>query len=136
MLASLSVGRRAVIAGLALIVVLVVGCNRQKTATVTGTVVRGGQPIAVSGTGVLQITLVPDVGPSENYTSKMAECDRATGKFQIPDVKPGKYKIGVEQFDPSPLSDKLNGAFRAENGKIAREIDGKTPLMIDLAKPE
>jgi hypothetical protein len=135
MLARPFVGRRAASALLIVFSLLAVGCNRQQNATVTGTVMKGGQPIAVSGTGVLQVTLVPDVGPGTNYTSQMAECDRATGKFQIPDVKPGKYKIGVEQFDPSPLADKLNGAFRAESGKIVREIDGKKPLTIDLAKP-
>lgn len=132
---SFLIRQRAIVVAIAAIFAVGVGCNRQKNATVIGTVVKGGQPIAVSGTGVLQITLVPDVGAAENYTSKIAECDRTTGKFQILDVKPGKYKIGIEQFDPSPLADKLNGAFRAESGKIVREVDGKKPLTIDLAKP-
>ena len=112
------------------------GCNRQTAVTVSGTVQKNGQPLPVSGTGVLQITLIPDNSPDGNYTPKIAECDRATGRFEIREVQPGKYKVGVEQFDPTPQSEKLNGAFRADNGKFVRDIDGKMPLTIDLAKTD
>jgi hypothetical protein len=115
---------------------LPVGCNRQTNVTVTGTVLRNGQPLKLSPTGVLQVTLKPDVGEGEQFTPKTTECDRATGKFEIHDVRPGKYKIGVQQFDPNPQVDKLNGGFLPDKGKIVREIDGKTPLTIDLDKPE
>jgi hypothetical protein len=118
-----------------LLVCVFLGCHRSQNVTVSGTVLRNGQPIPLTPTGVLHITLIPDVSPDASYTSKFAECDRATGTFQIPDVKPGKYKIGVEQFDPTPQNEKLNGAFRADTGKIIREIDGKAPLVIDIAKP-
>jgi hypothetical protein len=114
---------------------LAAGCGPPPNVTVTGTVLKGGQPIQVGPTGVLQVTLLPDVGPEEEYTSRIGECDRS-GNFQIVDVPPGKYKIGVEQFDPTPQTDKLNGAFVAGHGKIKRDLDGKAPLNIDLAKPE
>lgn len=126
---------RALIIGLLSAGSLLAGCGKQANVTVKGTVVRDGQPIAVSKTGVLQVTLRPDVPEGEQYTSKIGECDRATGAFVIPDVPPGKYKIGVEQYDPSPQIDKLGGKMRPDNSKIVRDIDGKTPLTIDLAKP-
>jgi hypothetical protein len=122
--------------GLMTLLSLQLGCNRQANVTVTGAVVRSGQPLAVSPTGVLQVTLKPDLGDNEQFTPKTAECDRATGKFEIRDVRPGKYKIGVQQFDPSPQVDKLNGAFLPDKSKIVRDIDGKTPLTIDLAQPD
>ena len=84
---------------------------------------------------VLQVTLRPDVGPDEDYTSKIGECDRE-GKFTITDVAPGNYKVGIEQFDPTPQVDKLNGVFHPSSSKIKRTIDGQAPLAIDLAKPE
>lgn len=112
------------------------GCNRgPQTVTVTGKIVRGGQPIAVGPTGYVQVMLLPDVGADEQYTTRVGRCEK-DGTFVIPEVQPGKYKIGVEQLDPTPQSDKLNGAFRAGDSKIIRDVDGKTPIEIDLAKPE
>ncbi|HEY2413722.1 MAG TPA: hypothetical protein VGI40_15840 [Pirellulaceae bacterium] len=115
---------------------LLPGCNRQTNITVTGMVLRNGQPLKLSPTGTLQLTLKPDVGESEQFTPKTTECDRATGKFEIHDVRPGKYKIGVQQLDPNPQVDKLNGGFLPDKSNIIRDLDGKTPLTIDLAKPE
>ncbi len=112
------------------------GCSKKaNTVTVTGSVVRNGQPIPLSKNGYIQVTLQPDVDPGKAFTPRIAECDKTTGKFEIRDIPAGKYKVGVQQFDPDPTSDKLNGAFHVDNGKIIREIDGKTPLDIDLAKP-
>jgi hypothetical protein len=128
--------RQALLICLLAILAITSGCNRgPRTVTVTGNVLRDGQPIAVSPTGYIQVTLQPDVSPETPFTPRLAECDRATGKFQFTDIPPGKYKVGIEQFDPTPQNEKLNGAFRADTGKIIREIDGKTPLTIDIAKP-
>ena len=111
------------------------GCGAGvKNVTVTGTVLRDNQAIAVSSTGVVQVTLMPDVGPNEDFTTYVGRCDSA-GKFEILEVPPGKYKIGVEQLDPNPQVDKLNGAFSVLNTMIIRDIDGKAPLVIDLAQP-
>jgi hypothetical protein len=118
------------------LLVIVNGCGSQpRTVTVTGSVKRKGQPLPVSNTGYVQIMLLPDVGADEHYTTRVGRCEK-DGTFQIPEVPPGKYRIGVEQFDPNPQIDKLNGAFRAGDSKIIREIDGKVPIAIDLAKPE
>ena len=115
-----------------------VGCGkRAKTVTVTGSVVRSGQPISLGPNGYIESTLQPDLPPDAAFTPKMTECDRTTGKFEVHEVVPGRYKIGIRQLDPDPINDKLKGAFStASSGKIIREIDGKAPLDIDLAKPQ
>jgi hypothetical protein len=110
------------------------GCGPPPNVTVTGTVLQGGKPLALSPTGVVQITLVPDVPPGADYTSYMGRCDEA-GKFEVVDVPPGRYKVCIEQLDPTPQDDKLQGAYSMHNTKIIREIDGKTPIDIDLAQP-
>lgn len=110
------------------------GCKRESNVTVTGRVLKNGQPLAVGPTGNVQVTLVPDVSADEHYTSSIGECDKQ-GNFTIPNVKPGRYKIGVEQYDPNPQTDKLNGAFMAASGKIIRDLDGKAPVVIELTKP-
>jgi len=119
-----------------LLVLLFTGCEKKATTvTVTGTVLRNGQPLKVGPTGIIQVTLHPDLPPEQAFSPRLGECDKATGQFEIRDIPPGKYKVGVQQLDPDPTNDKLNGAFRAETGKMIREIDGKAPLNIDLAKP-
>jgi hypothetical protein len=110
------------------------GCGGPKPVTVTGTVVKDGKPIEVSKTGSVQITLVPDVAKGEHHTTRVGQAG-PDGKFEITDVPPGKYKVAVQANDTGPVDDKLKGAFSPENTKIVREIDGKTPLLIDLAKP-
>src|SRR5689334_2392584 len=109
------------------------GCGKGgKAVTVTGTVLRSGQPLALSPTGIVEVTLEPDLPPDKAFSPRLGECDKTTGKFEIREVPPGKYKVGVQQLDPNPTIDKLNGAFAARAGKFLREVDGKTPLTIDL----
>src|SRR5437868_3065730 len=117
--------------GLVAALLLATGCNLQRKVTVTGRVLRSGQPISVSPTGYVQVTLMPDVSGQE-YTTRQARCEK-DGTFKIVEVPPGKYKIGVEQWDPNPQIDKLSGAFRVGDSKVIRDIDGKAPLNIDLA---
>jgi hypothetical protein len=132
---NLQMAQRSVLAVTLMILAPAAGCNPQpRTVTVTGSVLRGGQPIAVSNTGYVQIMLLPDVGADAQYTTRVGRCEK-DGTFVIPEVPPGKYKIGIEQFDPNPQIDKLNGAFRAGDSKVIRDLDGKTPINIDLAKP-
>ena len=126
--------RDAAAAWLLVAVAVCVGCGKtNKTITVTGSVVRNGQPLALSKNGYVQVTIQPEVDPGKAFTPRIAECDKATGKFEIPNVPAGKYKVGIQQFDPDPTTDKLNGAFYVENGKIVRDLDGKQPVDIDLA---
>ncbi|WP_425614421.1 hypothetical protein NA78x_004288 [Anatilimnocola sp. NA78] len=113
------------------------GCGGVKNVTVTGQVLRNKQPIALSPTGAIQVTLIPDVPAGTPYTTFPARPDPSTGKFEVSDVPPGNYKIAVELFDPNPtVGDKLRGAFSADKTPFKRQVDGKAPVDIDLAKPE
>jgi hypothetical protein len=120
--------------GLLAALLVAAGCGGPKTVTVTGTVTSGGKPVELSPTGALQVTLFPAVEPPEGITTYPAHCE-AGGNFTIEGVPPGTYKVIVEQLDPTPQVDKLGGAFSMSNTKITREVDGKTPLTIDLADP-
>jgi hypothetical protein len=121
-----------------LVVVLAVGlvlagCEKSPVK-VTGTVLRDKKPIPVGPTGAVQVILVPDVPPGTEYTTYVARC-QPDGKFEILNVKPGKYKIDVEVLDPDPQTDKLNGEFSGDRTPIRRDVDGKKPIEIDLANP-
>src|SRR4051812_23369475 len=98
--------RRAVTGGLAVVLCFGAGCDSRRLVTVTGKVVRNGQPIATSPTGYVQVTLQPDVGADEQFTTRIGRCEK-DGSFKILEVPPGKYRIGVEQFDPNPQTDKF-----------------------------
>ncbi|WP_254512901.1 hypothetical protein [Anatilimnocola floriformis] len=111
------------------------GCS-EKLVTVKGKVLNNQQPLPLSPTGSVQVTLIPDVPPGSPYTTYPGRAD-ATGSFAIEEkVKPGKYRVAVEHNDPLPGTDKLMGKFSPANTKIVREIvDEKTPLSIDLSMP-
>lgn len=112
-----------------------VGCNSQPAnVTVSGKVLEGDKPLVLSPTGVVQVTLLPDVPEGTEFTTYVGRCN-PDGSFEVIDVPVGKYKIGVEQLDPTPMEDKLKGAHSVANTKIIRDIDGKSPIVVDLAKP-
>ena len=50
-------------------------------------------------------------------------------------IPPGKYRIAVRQWDPYPDRDRLEGKFSEKETPIVRDVDGKTPIDIDLSKP-
>ncbi len=102
--------------------------------TVTGTVLQGGQPLVQSPTGRILVTLVPDVPGGSGNNSSVGYPD-ATGKFEVLNVPRGKYRVVIEQFDPNPMTDKLAGAFSLAKTKLTCVVDGKTPVVIDLATP-
>jgi len=126
---------RVELAWLVLVACCLAGCGQTANVTVTGKVLKNDQPLQLSPTGSVMVTLIPDVAPGTPASNKLEYAD-ASGNFTIQDVPPGKYKVAIVQLDPDPGSDKLAGAFSAKNTKIVREIDGKTPLNIDLARPE
>jgi hypothetical protein len=127
--------RQSILVCLAAFALFAAGCNRKQTVTVIGSIVRGGQPLTVGPNGYIQVTLRPDVGPDDQFTDSIGRCEK-DGSFTIREVRPGKYRVGINQFDPTPQTDKLNWAYAPGSTKIIREIDGKAPLAIDLAKPE
>lgn len=118
-----------------------VGCQ-QSTGPVTvplqGSLLMNGQPLEVKGRdiGLGQVALefipVDDTSPTPQVFGVKAD---AAGKFSFAGgIKPGKYKVAVYQWDPYPNVDKLQGAYAKEKTPIIREVDGKSPIDIDLAK--
>lgn len=125
----------------ALVAFAFAGCQ-QNTGPVTvplqGSLLMNGQPLEVKGReiGLGQVALdfipVDDTGPAPQTFGVQAGID---GKFSFPGgIKPGKYKVAVYQWDPYPMVDKLQGAYSKERTPIVREVDGKSPIDIDLAK--
>jgi hypothetical protein len=113
---------------------LVMGCGEPAKVTVTGKVTRGGRPVRVSRTGSVVVTLVPVVAPGEPFSTYPGRAS-ADGSFTIPDVPPGKYRAAIEVLDPTPQWDRLRGAFSQQRSPVIRDLDGKTPLDLDLARP-
>jgi hypothetical protein len=118
---------------LLLAALLPVGCARKKV-TVSGKVVRSGQPIAVSKTGIVRVTLVPIVDAGSHFTTYPSKT-KPDGSFEISNVPRGKYRIAVEVLDPTPRHDALGGVFSPRSSKIERDIDGKAPLQVDITQP-
>jgi hypothetical protein len=61
------------------------------------------------------------------------------GHFDLPGpdgtgLPPGKYRIGVRQWDPYPNLDQLKGRFDAKTSPIVRDVTGDE-IIIDLAQP-
>ena len=72
-------------------------------------------------------------GPLEPGQPFSAAADEE-GNFDLPGGMPaGKYRVVVRQWEPYPQIDKLKGRFAEENSPLVVEVDGKTPLQIDLA---
>jgi hypothetical protein len=124
-----------------LLVLTVAGCQQSSgpvTVPLQGSLLMNGQPLEVQGreigVGQVKLEFIPldDAGPAPQPYGVTAD---AAGKFSfVGGIKPGKYKVAVYQWDPYPMVDKLQGAFSAERTPIVREVDGKTPIDIDLGK--
>lgn len=117
-----------------LLALAVLGCAPGKVK-VTGKVLHNGKPLSVSKTGYVQVKLIPAVEPGQPYTSLPTRA-ADDGTFEFPAVMPGRYRIAVEQFDPTPQQDKLQGKFSEKATPLVRTINGSAPLTLDLAKPE
>ena len=110
------------------------GCGGEKLVTVKGTIKKNQQPLAFGSTGYVEVILIPDVPVGTPRTTRPGRAD-ASGNFEIDEVKPGRYKVSVALRDPLPGDDKLKEEFSEANTKIIREVDGKTPLTIELTDP-
>jgi len=116
---------------------LVVGCGGGGV-TPKGKLTKGGQPIKVSDKGMVQVRLIPSEGSADTTYSANVGAD---GTFTVvgPGNKPipaGKYKIAVLAMDPYPTNDLLKGKFSEKTTSIVRDVNGSTPLDIDVDKPE
>lgn len=110
------------------------------TVACSGTLLKDGQPLVVAqeeiGVGMVSLEFIPietTTPTTERYGVKVSK----DGTFSHPDgIPPGKYKISVRQWDPYPNVDKLQGAFADDKSPLIRTIDGKSPIEIELSKPQ
>jgi hypothetical protein len=123
--------------GFVLLSVLLAGCHSGPAKVdVTGKVTNKGELLKVGKQGVIQVIfyLYPDVKEGNPVTGHPAKVNKETGTFDIKGLPVGKYLIAVEQFDPYPRTDLLEGAFDRKNSPIVRDVTGQEPIDIDLAK--
>lgn len=121
--------------------VALAGCEVQPTSVpnsvpVKGRLLQAGEPLVVKGreigTGMVQLTFLSVTSAATDQPFS-AVADEA-GNFDLPGGMPaGKYRVVVRQWEPYPQTDKLQGRFGEENSPLVVEVDGKTPLEIDLA---
>jgi len=117
-----------------------------EVVVVRGTVTNAGQPLKVAradvGAGWVQVVFWKDVGKGVTADSNQTYSTKAddSGAFEMKGrfgngIPPGKYRIAVRQWDPYPDRDRLEGKFSEKETPIVRDVDGKTPIDIDLSKP-
>jgi hypothetical protein len=129
---------------LGLLATLVLGCSGGgNLAQIHGKLTKGGQILPVSGREVgigfvqVQFFLLNEKGePTGEVAGASFREDGIT--YNIPGNKgngipPGKYRISIQQWDPYPNVDRLNGKFDPEHTPIVREfVQGSQELNIDL----
>jgi hypothetical protein len=101
-----------------------------------GRVVKGGQPLKLGPQGSLQVVFYPQAREERGeFSTYPATVNYSDGTFAVEEKIPaGTYHISVQQLDPYPFVDKLQGAFFGEQSPIVREVTGE-PIEVDLDKP-
>ncbi len=86
----------------------------------------------------VQLTFVPADGQGKkSYSAEVGE----DGSFTVATdegqrIPAGKYRVVVEQWEPYPDVDRLQGKFNQQNSRVTREIVESTQeLEVDLDKP-
>ncbi len=108
----------------------------------SGKLTKGGQPLKVNrqlgGYARVQLTFIPaDAKGGKSHSAEVQE----DGSFTVATeegqrIPAGKYRVVVEQWDPYPNVDRLQGRFNEQNSRFTREIAESTQeLDIDLDKP-
>lgn len=108
---------------------LVAGCGESFTpdtgVTVTGKVVQGGQPIAITGGipgyGYVEVQMINAATATQ---AGSAQCD-ASGNFEITGagagIPPGKYKVAIRALK-DPGTDLLGGKMNDTTTKLEVEV--------------
>ncbi len=101
-----------------------------------GKLTNGGTPVTVGDKGVIVMFFAPEgwEGQGSGADVKPDGTYEARG-FENKGLQSGKYRISVQQFDPYPTTDKLDGKFGPGKSPIVRDVNGGAQLDIDLAKP-
>lgn len=83
----------------------------------------------------MEVKFYREAAEGERTSSKYAQADPETGKYEIKGIPVGKYKVTVKQLDPRPTNDLLDGAFSRQNSKIYRDVESNDQVIdIDLGK--
>lgn len=99
---------------------------------VTGTITRQGKPLLWEQEGghLLVIFVPEDRRPNENPIR--AESDRATGKYQIPELRAGTYRVAIHMFDDRHM-DALNNKFDPGNSPLRVTVsDSDQVIDVDI----
>jgi len=141
-----------------LAVTLVAGCGEEKkddgpTVSLKGKLVNKGEPwsydeskiklpkgvsmppgLTAGGTSPVQVIFFTDVAGEQAVNAKV---NPTTGEFDVPAIKPGRYKIAVflSTAMPGP-GDPFAKKFTVGNTHIVREVAGGEDLVIDISKPQ
>jgi len=122
----------------AILLACITACGPAKSPglTVSGRVLRDGQPLpldpvlAKAKAAVVRLVFYRFEGNSMSGSSSVEV--GPDGTFKVSRLKPGSYKVGVEHFNGG--SDLLKGAFLDTNTPIKLDLSAdKTGFDIDLA---
>src|SRR5262249_34418927 len=143
--------------GLMTSVLLMAGCSSEnKTYVIKGKVTgKNLQLPAKENTQRITVTFIPldDGNKPSGADREEAKVDFKTGAFEVlgpkgKGIKPGKYRIAVQQTDNSPEAmakvggvppiagvDLLGGRYGESNSPFIREIKGDETINLDLDNP-
>lgn len=120
------------------------GGSGEKTVQTKGRVTNAGEMLDVErrdvGVGMVQVIFTSVDESEKNIGESSASKVLVDGSFSVggrsgSGLPPGRYRIGVEQWDPYPHVDKLKRKFSPTTSKIIRTIDG-SPIELDVSRPE
>src|SRR5262245_19474917 len=112
--------RFVAMAGLLAVLVGLTGCGKAKTVGVRGAVTRAGGKLTWPEGGSLLVVFCP-VDYKRDQRSFSAETDTATSTYRIAAIPPGRYQVGVQQFDEG-FRDALGGVYDP----------GASPLVLEV----
>ena len=116
-------------AGLFLAVILVgglfvayeAGAFEGRKCAISGTITRDGKPLEWSKEGGLFLVIFVPVNRRPGQDPILAESDRDTGTYRIPEIRSGRYMVAIHQFD------------ERHTDALANKYDPvKTPLRVDV----
>jgi hypothetical protein len=111
------------------------GCGGgSNISSISGKIVKDGQPFKLSEKGVFTITFLPDGGGNGFGPDWKPDGTFVLYGPERKGVPPGKYKVAVEAYDPYPGPDLLKGEFKQAKTPIVKELSGNTPIEIDVSK--
>jgi len=120
------------------------GCESKSSSDVVflkGKVTNAGQPLEVksraTGTGMVRIAFHPIKDGKAAAVEVDATSANEAGDFHFRDgIPPGEYRVVIEQWDPYPQVDKLNGKFSLDRSPIVKTVSHDVDYVeIDISDP-